>query len=279
MPDNGSERLIKRAQALHAGCMSLLVEQVRLAPADVHQLRLSVKGLVALWQVLKPFLAEGQADAASLDIGHAAKLLSGARDQYVQIKTLDKQIRRAGEEELSALQLARELLIAQHSDLPEDALMTADIASRFAQDRERWQRLELGCSRRELIRDGYGRLYRKARKRFLKAARSGNAVDWHSLRRWTKYLAALALPVAADDSNAESAAKRYADLAGKLGDLHDLHVLAASLKSLPDHDESSIHQAIAVLEQRADLLQSTCHRKSKRLFRVRPKSKEAESIL
>jgi len=279
MPDNGSERLIKRAQALHAGCTPLLVEQIRLAPADVHQLRLAVKGLVALWQVLRPFLAEGQADAASLDIGGAAKLLSGARDQHVQIKTLDKQIRKAGEDELSALQQARELLIAQHSVPPEEALMTADIVSRFAQDRERWQMLELACGRRELIRDGYGRLYRKARKRFRKAAKSGSAVDWHSLRRWTKYLAALALPVAVDDSSAEAAAKRYADLAGKLGDLHDLHVLAASLKSLPDHDESSIHQAIAVVEQRADLLQSKCYRTSKRLFRARPKLKEAEFVL
>lgn len=278
MPDKGSEMLIKRAQALHAGCAPLLVAEMRLAPADVHQLRLSVKGLVALWQVLKPFLAKGQADTASLDIGGASKLLAGARDQYVQIKTLDRLIRRAGEE-LSALQQARELLIARHSVPPEEALMTADIVARFAQDRDRWQSLELACGRHELIHDGYGRLYRKAHKRFRKAARSGSAVDWHSLRRWTKYLAALALPVAVDDSGTEAAAKRYADLAGTLGDLHDLHVLAASLKSLPDHDEASIRHAVALVEQRADLLQSKCYRISKRLFRARPTLKEAESIL
>lgn len=279
MPDNGSEKLITRAQALHVGCIPMLVEQLRLAPADVHRLRITVKELVALWQVLRPFLTEGQADAASLDIGRAAKLLAGARDQYVQIKTLDKQIRRAGEVELTALQYARQLLIAQYPYSPEEALMTADIVSRFAQDRERWQALALACGRSELIRHGYGRLYRKARKRFRKADRSGSAADWHSLRRWTKYLAALALPVAADDSRADAAAKHYADLAGKLGDLHDLHVLAASLKSLPDHEESLISQAIALVEQRADSLQRKCHRKSRRLFCARQKLEEAESIL
>lgn len=278
MPDKGHDRLISRAQALHVECAPLLVEEIHLAPADVHQLRLSVKGLVALWQVLKPFLKEGQADAASAEIGGAAKLLSGARDQHVQTTTMDKQIRKAREEELAALQQAREQLIAKQPDALEDTVMTADIVSRFAQDRERWQRLELDCGRRELIRDGYGRLYRKARKSYRQAAGSGNPADWHRLRRWTKYLAALAMQVAADDSRAEVAAKRYAQLAGKLGDLHDLHVLAASLKSLPDHEEPLIRQAIALVEQRADSLQGKCQRKSKRLFRARPKLKEAASI-
>jgi CHAD domain-containing protein len=278
MPDKGNDTLINRAHALHVGCAPLLVEEMRLTPADVHQLRLSVKGLVALWQVLKPFLKEGQADAGSADIGGAAKLLSGARDQHVQTTTMDKQIRKAGEEEMAALQQAREQLIAQQPDLLDDVVMTADIVFRFAQDRERWQRLELDCGRSELIRDGYGRLYRKARKSYRQAARSGNPADWHRLRRWTKYLAALAMPVAVDDSNAETAAKRYAKLARKLGDLHDLHVLAASLKSLPDHEKPLLRQAIALVEQQADSLQSKCQRKSKRLFRARPKLKEAESI-
>jgi CHAD domain-containing protein len=200
------------------------------------------------------------------------------RDQHVQTTTMDKQIRKAGEEELAALQQAREQLIAEQPDALDDTVMTAEIVSRFAQDRERWQRLELDCGRRELIRDGCGRLYRKARKSYRQAARSGNPADWHRLRRWTKYLAALAMPVAVDDSNAEAAAKRYAELARKLGDLHDLHVLTASLKSLPDQEKPLIRQAIALVELRADSLQSKCQRKSKRLFRARPKLKEAEAI-
>lgn len=279
MPDNGSDKLIARAQALHAVCIPMLVERMRLAPEDVHQLRLSVKELVALWQVLRPFLTEGQADAASLDIGRAAKLLAGPRDQYVQIRTMNKQLRRAGGEELAALRHARELLIAQYADPPEETLMTADIVSRFAQDRERWQALALTCSRRELIRHGYGRLCRKARKRFRKAARSGSAADWHRLRRWTKHLAALALPVAADDNTAAAAAKRYADLAEKLGDLHDLHVLAANLRSLPDQEKTSLRQAIELVEQRADALQKKCHRKSRRVFGERSNLEEAEAII
>lgn len=268
MSNKGGKRLIRRAQALHVKFAPLLVEQTRLAPADVHQLRLSVKELAALWQILKPFLAEGQADAASRDIRRAAKLLAPARDQHARLKTLDKWIRKAGKEDVPALRRIREQLVAQHSDLTEEALMTADIVSRFAQDRELWQGLELSCGRRELIRDGYyGRLYRKARKRFRQAARSGNAEDWHRLRRWTKYLAALARAVIVDDSSANAAAKHYANLAGKLGDLHDLHMLAASLRALPNQDEPSTRLAIELAEQRADSLQSKCHRKARRLFR------------
>lgn len=279
MSGKGSERLIKRAQALHKTVAPLLVEQRQLTPDDVHQLRVSVKELAALWQVLKPFLAKGQADTARKDIGCAGKLLARARDQYARLETLDKRIRMAEKDELPALQQVREQLIAQQADSTEEGLMTADFIARFAQDLERWQGLDLAFGTRELIRDGYGRLYRKARKLYQQAANSGKAEDWHRLRRWTKYLASLALPVGADNSNAKAAAKHYADLAAKLGDLHDLHVLAASLKALPTSDELSIRQAIKLVEQRADSLQGKCQKKSRLLFRARPKSKEAESIL
>ena len=270
MPKRGSKRVIDRAGALHATCAPDLVEQTRLAPVDVHRLRVSVKELRALWQVLKPFLPGGQADAASRDIARAAKLLAGARDQFVRVKTLDKLMRKTGEEDRQSLGHAREQLVALQPESAEEALVTAEIVSLFAQDRERWRRLDVACGRRELIDYGYGRLYRRGRKRFQRAVESGEDEDWHRLRRWTKYLA-LALPLVADKGGTQKAAKRLARLAEKLGDLHDLDELRYSLQALPEPEAASNRPAIAIVTERADALRGECHKRSKRLFRARPK--------
>ncbi|SDT91357.1 CHAD domain-containing protein [Halopseudomonas salegens] len=266
MPGNSTKPLIRRAEALHRQCALVFANRLQLTPSDVHCLRVSIKELRALWQVLKPFMAKGQADTASREIGRAAKQLAKARDQHVQLKTLDKRIRKAQGAELASLRCARDQLAAQQPEVPEQALLKAEIVSGFIHDRQRWHDLKLSCGKRELMHDGYGRLYRKARKCFHRAAASGNnAEDWHRLRRWVKYLA-LALPVLADDNKARALAGRYARLARQLGDLNDLDVLATSLKQLPDKNDMSTYQAIALVEQRADVLQSKCHKKSRRLF-------------
>lgn len=266
MSKKGSKQVIRRAKTLHAACAPLLVEGVELSPADVHKLRVSVKELRALWQVLRPFLPDGQTDAAAKNIGHAAKLLAGDRDQFVLLRTMDKQISKAKTEEKTLLQQAREQLLVQQPDSRNQALMLDDIVSRFIEDRQRWQELELACGKRKLIRDGCGRLYRKARKRSRQAAESGKSEDWHRLRRWTKYLA-LVLPVLKNNSNAATGeAKQYADLAAKLGNLHDLNVLAANLRAIPAVADSSMSQSIDIVERRAGKLSHKCHKKAKRLF-------------
>lgn len=265
MSKKGSKQVINRAETLHTACAPMLVEGVQLLPADVHKLRVSVKELRALWQVLRPFLSEGQTDVATQNIGHAAKLLAGDRDQFVLLKTMDKQISKAIAEEKIVLKQAREQLLAQQPDSRNQALMQDDIVSRFIEDRQRWQGLEIVCDKRKLIRDGCGRLYRKARKRFRQAAETGKSEDWHRLRRWIKYLA-LVLPVLKNKSNATGEAKQYADLAAKLGNLHDLNVLAANLYAIPAVADSPMSQSIDIVECRAGKLRHKCHKKAKLLF-------------
>ncbi|TVP90431.1 MAG: CHAD domain-containing protein [Pseudomonadaceae bacterium] len=265
MAGKSRKRLIKRAEALHKASALLLARETPLSPSHVHQLRVSIKELRALWQMLQPFLAPGEAARASRDIGRAAKRLATARDQHVQLKTLDKRIRKAQDAELQSLRRARDQLSARQADAPEQPLLIEDIAVRFAQDRQRWQDLELTCGRRELMRKGYGRLYRKARKCFRRASKGGSAEDWHRLRRWVKYLA-LALPVIADDSVTKATSRRYARLAEKLGELNDLDVLATRLKQLSGKNGKSACQAIAQVEQRAERVQKKCHKQARRLF-------------
>jgi CHAD domain-containing protein len=269
--------MIKHSQVLHQNIAPLLTKQALLSPADVHQLRVTVKELQALWQLLKPHLAKDQADVASSSIARAARLLADVRDQQVQLVTLEERISKAGAEELPSLRRAREQMIA-HSGCTKKAVMTADIGSLFAQDLARWQSLELDCGRRELVGKGYWRLYRNARKCFRKAAASGKAKDWHRLRRWTKYLA-LVTPMVAKDDDDSVAARRYNSLAEKLGELHDLQLVAAALRSLPDQDSSSTCQAIEVLEKQADLLQQKCYKKSRRLFSSQKRSEVVRSVL
>ena len=152
-------------------------------------------------------------------------------------------------------------------------MLKAEIVSDFIHDRQRWHDLELSCGERELMRDGYGRLYRKARKCFHRAAASGKAEDWHRLRRWVKYLA-LSLPVIADDSKAKALAARYAKLGRQLGDLNDLDVLASRLKQLPDSRAMSPREAIAMIEQRALAQQKKCHKHAIWLFDHKKKQRE-----
>lgn len=273
MSDKGSRILIEHAQALHRSIATLLTKQARLLPADVHRLRVSVKELRALWQVMKPLMAKGQADAASRSIGRAGKLLADVRDRQVQLDILDACIGKAGAEERPSLRRAREQLIARSGDIRE-AIMTADIASVFAQDLERWQALELDCGMRKLVGVGYCRLYRKACKRFRRAAASGCAEDWHRLRRWTKYLA-LVTPLMAEDGRANAAAKRYSSVAGMLGDLHDLDLLTAGLRELPYQDR----EALAQMEKQRDVLQRKCCKKARRLFDSRASLKQSGPVL
>lgn len=141
----------------------------------------------------------------------------------------------------------------------------SDVVDRFMRDRERWRALEITCSSSELLADGYGGLYRKARKRFRQAAASGQPKDWHRLRRWTKYLG-LVLPTLASGEKAQTAAADYAALAKKLGNLHDLDLLEENLKVLNEQQASPLQPAIEVVAQRADKLRRQCERTSSQLF-------------
>lgn len=278
MPDRGSNRIIRHALAVHEQRAPLIVKRRQLTPDEVHDLRVSVKELRALWQVLHQFLPAGQADDASRSIAGAAKLLAGARDLHIQRRMLDKLQALAREEAQASFRRARELLLSQYQNVTEEALMTAEMVLRLTQDRTRWQQLELSCGRKKLIRIGYGRLYRKARKYWLKANESGHAEDWHRLRCWAKYLA-LAIPVIGESRDAGNAVKSYSRLAEKLGELHDLDVLVASLRALAGYEEGSATEVITLAEQRAASLRSWCRKKSARLFSERPGSKGGGLIL
>lgn len=86
-------------------------------------------------------------------------------------------------------------------------------------------------------------------------------------------------PVIAKGSDYSVAAKRYSSLAEKLGELHDLQLLATALRSLPDQDSPATCQAIEVMEKQTNILQQKCYKKSGRLFSARKRSKVTRSVL
>ncbi len=239
-------------------------------PADaVHDCRVAVKRLRALWQLLRPWLCRDDHRAFDQTIRRAANALSGARDTHVMAATLQRLASRAdGSERQSLSRVAATLFL--HSDLPPTDTHHDDAVRAFALDRQHWQTLSVTPGDHELLVTGLARTYKQCRNRTIKAQGSSSPEPWHDLRKWVKYLhyqqqalAAHAIVTATPDADLERLGK-------KLGKLHDLHMLREHVQlhrqAIEKHKD--LARTLEAIRQREKRLMTQCQTQSQRLFQT-----------
>ncbi|MCH8498904.1 MAG: CHAD domain-containing protein [Marinobacter sp.] len=260
------QRLQGRALALHQDCHALIIHGKELRPRDVHRLRVNMKELRALWQVIKPFTDAALVAQANLQLAGTARELAGARDLHVGQKTLDRLMRKAPTRVKPALSHSRERFTLYQTALSTTPSPPSHLPVTLHEDSVRWQSLMIQASKRELVSRGYGGLYKSARKQFKLAAQGHQKEDWHKLRKWTKYLG-LTLPLIHKDNRMHEPAKAFAKLSEKLGELHDLDHLADWLTALNNSSDPLLTEAVTYIEHKADQLRRRCGRMASTLLK------------
>jgi hypothetical protein len=232
MPPSAVDAIRHHALHVHEDVSAMLSAGPILEEDSVHGLRVAAKEIRALWQLLKPLLDDTRAEQAITELRDAAATLSEARDQFVIIETLKTLSDKARSRDTRDALLDALAQLGAH--WPEDQSRAANsrqLQDAWHHDLQRWQTLSIDISREALLQEGYGRLYRKARKLTHSACEADSIEQWHALRKWVKYLA-LTLPLSGNRKKTAALTADVTRLGKKLGKLHDLDRLLHALSAL-----------------------------------------------
>jgi hypothetical protein len=273
MPTLSVDAIRHHALAVHEDVRDMLSREGPLEEDCVHGLRVASKELRALWQLLKPLIADDSAREALTSLRDMAAGLSEARDQYVVLDTLQVLCSKARSRD--AREALESALARLHAHIPEADLQvasSAELRDGWQRDLQRWQSLTTELATAELHNEGVGRLYRKARRLAITATRNDDIQLWHALRKWVKYLT-LTLPVSADDKAQARLGPDLARLGKKLGKLHDLDRLLLALSEMEwRDDEDQLGYVNHEIRREISRLLSDCSKLSSRLFEPTPRT-------
>lgn len=266
-------RLIEAARAQDETALTLLKDQTTLDPDRVHDLRVTVKRLRALWRLMATQGHRKTAEKRDKALRDAARRLSVARDRQVMGETLDAL--RAGtrrDYEQAAVDAVRRMA------LPEDQAAVAPAAPEgletvFSDDRAAWDALTVEEGT-ELLRKGFGRLYADARQRGFEAIAENRASVWHDFRKSAKAQLYLLDPIADRLNDSDVAIKDLKKLGRRLGELHDLQVLEEFLRQArkeADDKEPFAHVRQMIGRREAAVVED-CEKRTRRFFGPKPKA-------
>lgn len=241
-----------------------------LSAEQVHDLRVAIKNLRALWRLS---LAGGKKKTVrkrDRTLKKAAAALSDARDSQVMLETLDRLAAASHRPfEQESLAAVRDRLT---TDMPAtvEPRPPADFAEVFRDDLARWRAMP-PCNDAAPLRAGLVALYRHARRRGLEAMAEDDPDSWHRFRNWAKHLQyqLAPLPLGGDELDLKELRK----LGQALGNLHDLHVLDAHLKRLgkTGGDREALAAVRQVICRREADLSRDCGKRARRFFALKPK--------
>lgn len=245
-----------------------------LSPGTVHDTRVAAKHLRALWQLMRPFCGRKNARRSDRALRDAARALSGARDLHVMQKTL-RQLREHTQRqyEQEALDSVRERVFPDEPEAVRPP-RPEEVVAAFRADLEQWQSLALDIDDETLVKDGFGRTYRRARTLGFDALTGEAPEPWHEFRKWTKYLFYQMEPLASALEKNDLRAEDLNKLGKKLGKLHDLHVLldelAAQERKKNTPEDAAI--TIQVVRRREAKLLADCQKGARNCFSAKPKA-------
>lgn len=267
-------RLIEAARAHDEAALAQLKDQTTLDPDRVHELRVTVKRLRALWRLVGTQGPRKLADKQDKRLRAAAASLSGARDLQVMGETLaalHANSRRDYEKE--ALDRVRELALPEGGDPAVAPEKPADLEKTFLEDRDRWSELKVEGDDDTLIKKGFGRLYANTRRLGFEAVAEDKPDAWHGFRKWVKYQLYQLEPFAGPLENSDIPLKEFKKLGRKLGELHDLHVLDEFLRQArkkTDEKEPFGHVR-QLIGRRESALVNECEKRTRGAFSLKPK--------
>lgn len=262
---------IRRAAVDHdERILAMLDGDAALSADQVHEIRVGIKNLRALWRLSATWGKEKAARKRDRALKKAAALLSDARDSQVMLETLDQLAAASHRDfEKEALAAVRERLAAD-TPAPTEPRPPADLAEVFLDDRDRWQAL-MPKGDGVMVRAGLVELYRNTRRRGLEAMAEDEPDTWHRFRKWAKYLQYQLTPLPLDGDELDL--KELRKLGQALGKLHDLHVLDGHLKRLgkAKGDREAVAAVRQVIGRQEADRASDCGKRARRFFALKPK--------
>lgn len=253
--------------------LSLLDGQTVLTVEQVHEIRVAVKRLRALWRVAAGVADKKTARRQDKALRLAARSLAGARDLQVMAETLDALRDGARDYERDAIEAVRPLALASTVEATEPA-PPEGLATIFQADLYLWRNLNADVEDQDLIKKGFGRLYAEGRQQGLEAVVENESALWHRFRKRVKYQLYQLEPLENPLEGSDVSLKEFRKLGKLLGGLHDLHVLDEQLrhrkKDCEDKEPFAIvRQLIARLE--ADRV-AECRKRTRRCYSLKPKA-------
>lgn len=269
-PDTLFEAIRRAAVDHDERILTMLDGDAVLSADQVHEIRVAIKNLRALWRLSVTWGREKAARKRDRALKTAAALLSDARDSQVMLETLDQLAAASRRDfEKEALAAVRERL-AGDTPASTEPRPPEDLAEVFRDDRDRWLAL-MPKGDGAMVRAGLVELYRNTRRRGLEAMAEDDPDTWHRFRKWAKYLQyqLTPLPLEGDDLDLKELRK----LGQTLGNLHDLHVLDLQLKRLgkAQGDREAVAVARQVIGRHEADLASDCGKRARRFFALKPK--------
>lgn len=249
------------------------VDDARVSDRGIHEARKALKKARAALRLLRPGLEPAAYRAENALLRDAGRSLAPLRDTTALRDVLDAlRERKAGDRRVAVLaRLATGLQVEEKRFATEPAAREAALASclrLLKQSLARAERPDFADIGGKPLAKGMRRIYRKAREALAGARASRTPEALHEWRKQTKYLLnAIAMVDGAQKGRMKKTVRRAEKLADRLGDAHDLDLLAArarrrarDFRSL----EALIGKRRAKLEKRAFAL-------GRRLYKRRPK--------
>lgn len=247
----------------------------------VHDTRKAIKRLRALARLLREDLGEETFARENGPLRDIARRLAGARDAEVMVSTLDR-VLKGHERGLGRRRSVAELRAQLAAERDRAARREGDATTRDATLGELYAvRARVAAwplSERpgmQLVEPGLWRLYRQGRRRGRRARRAKPG-DTRALHLWRKR--AKDLRYAAQMLGLEELAARADDLQERLGDEHDLALLAARVSApgspLAGGGEGrrrTRKQALKLIARRRARLRKRALREGERLYEHKPK--------
>lgn len=219
---NASSTCAKIALAQVSEAIGFAASKERNAPASIHELRRIFKRLRSLWRLVHPFAARTSREADK-SLRDAARLLSRHRDAHIVRKTLRRIERNAKTDSerkaVGRIVEALKSLEKESTRLP--SIRWSKISKTLQQEFERWKILQ-GQGENDW-RAGVVQTYRKGRRLAGRAFTANRPEDFHSWRKWVKYLSIQLAALSENGMEVNSKLrKKLARLAGGLVNYHDL---------------------------------------------------------
>jgi CHAD domain-containing protein len=243
----------------------------------IHDARKAIKKERSLLRLACGAMAPQQRRRENAALREAGRRLSGARDADVMISSIETLSERfAGQLPATTFDAIREHLEARRA-AEQDRAGGSLLDNRAVQDLgsvrvrvDDWQITKDGW---EAIESGLVRSYKRGRKAFARARKSGSLEDMHAWRKRVKdlwYHARLLAPAAGPAVRGQAKdAHRLADL---LGDEHDLGVLRDTLTREVVPVPVDIDAVVKLLDHRREELRAEAIRLGRRVYAESPKA-------
>jgi CHAD domain-containing protein len=241
----------------------------------VHEARKDMKKLRATLKLVRPLIGDKTYGRENARFRDAARALSDVRDAQVRLQTVDALAERFADDPPPGGWWALRTLLADddadgNGDLESLRERAADEIERGDAAIEDWP---LRASGFDLLRPGLKRAYSRGRRRFRDARKEPSDEALHEWRKRSKdFWYHLRLVRRAWPDVMTATADEAHELSDRLGDDHDLVVLAADLEDArPPLTDDQLEHLRKVIGKRRKELQGEAFAYGERLFAEKPK--------